>query len=67
MSSPMHCPGHEQFKNLKSFICKCPNCGQEKEVFSDEFDKRHLCKGCGHEIDPGKCAVAGGGSDPSPR
>jgi len=67
MSSPMHCPGHEQFKNLKSLICKCPNCGQEKEVFSDEFDKKHLCKGCGHEIDPGKCAVAGGGSDPSPR
>ena len=67
MSSPMHCLGHEQFKNLKSFICKCPNCGQEKEVFSDEFDKKHLCKGCGHEIDPGKCAVAGGGSDPSPR
>ena len=67
MSSPMHCPGREQFKNLKSFICKCPNCGQEKEVFSDEFDKKHLCKGCGHEIDPGKCAVAGGGSDPSPR
>ena len=67
MNSPMHCPGHEQFKNLKSFICKCPDCGHEEEVFSDEFDKKHLCKGCGHEIDPGKCAVAGGGSDPSPR
>ena len=45
MTNPMHCPGHEQFKNLKSFTCKCPNCGKEKEIFSDEFDKKHVCKG----------------------
>ena len=36
MSTPQHCPGYEQFKNLKSFTCKCPGCSQEVEIFSDE-------------------------------
>ena len=27
MTTPQHCPGYEQFKHLKSFVCKCPNCG----------------------------------------
>ena len=45
MSTPQHCPGYENFKNLKSFICKCPDCGESKEIFSDEFDKTHpLCE-----------------------
>ena len=38
MTTPQHCPGFEAFRNLKSFQCKCPQCGASKEVFSDEFD-----------------------------
>ena len=51
MSTPQHCPGFHDFKHLKSFNCKCPECGQEKEIFSDEFDRAHVCDGCGKEID----------------
>ncbi len=43
MTTPQHCPDFEQFKNLKSFTCKCPKCGESKEIFSDEFDKKHTC------------------------
>jgi len=43
MTTPRHCPGFEQFKSLKAFTCKCPNCGKEKEIFSDEFDRKHMC------------------------
>lgn len=57
MSMPKHCPGFNELKNLKSFICKCPNCGREKEIFSDEFNRTHTCKGCGQEIDFNKCKV----------
>ena len=57
MTTPRHCPGFEDLKNLKAFICKCPNCGKEKEIFSDEFDKRHVCSGCGQEIDFTKCSI----------
>ena len=55
MTTPKHCPGWEQFKNLKVFSCKCPNCGKEKEIFSDEFDKTHICSECGKEIDFTQC------------
>ena len=55
MSTPQHCPGFESFKNLQTVICKCPECGKEKEIFSDEFDKTHVCKGCGKPIDFEKC------------
>ena len=55
MSTPQHCPGFEQLKHLKSFVCKCPSCGREKEIFSDEFEKTHLCGGCGKEIDFSQC------------
>jgi uncharacterized protein (DUF983 family) len=67
MSTPRHCPGFEQFKSLKAFACKCPNCGQEKEIFSDEFDRKHVCAGCGKEIDFTKCTIerAGGAATPS--
>jgi len=58
MTTPKHCPGFEEFKELKSFICKCPNCGAEKEIFSDEFDKPHICKKCGGKIDFSKCRLA---------
>ena len=67
MSTPKHCPGFEQFKGLKSFTCKCPNCAKEVEIFSDEFDKKHTCRGCHQEIDFTKCTLAGGASDTSPR
>jgi len=58
MSTPQHCPGFEQLKNLKSFNCKCPECGKEKEIFSDEFDRKHHCDGCKKEIDFNLCTVA---------
>jgi ribosomal protein S27E len=51
MTTLKHCPGFPDFKQLRSFDIKCPNCGQEKEVFSDEFDRKHTCSGCGKEID----------------
>lgn len=60
MSTPKHCPGFEQFKNLQSFICKCPECSQEVEIFSDEFDKSHTCKECGKEIDFSQCSLDAG-------
>ncbi len=59
-TTPQHCPGYEQFKSLKSFICKCPSCGESKEIFSDEFDKTHRCSGCGEEIDFTQCTLEGG-------
>ena len=61
MTTPRHCPGFEDLKNLKAFTCKCPNCGKEKEIFSDEFDKRHVCSGCGQEIDFTRCSIEGSG------
>lgn len=57
MTTPQHCPGFNDMKNLKSFICKCPNCGKEKEIFSDEFNRTHICSGCKHEIDFSKCKL----------
>lgn len=67
MTTPQHCPGFENFKNLTSFYCKCPNCSQEVEIFSDEFDKQHLCKGCHHEIDFTRCNLYATGKDETPR
>lgn len=57
MSTPKHCPGYEQFKHLASFKCKCPACGKEVEIFSDEFDKAHTCKDCGGSIDFSQCTL----------
>ena len=61
MFTPQHCPGYNQFKNLKAFTCKCPECGKVKEIFSDEFDREHVCGGCGKKIDFSKCALVGEG------
>jgi len=58
-TTPQHCPGFQNFRNLKSFICKCPECGQEKEFFSDEFDKSHKCVDCGKDIDFTQCTLEG--------
>jgi len=60
-TTPQHCPGFTQFKDLESFICKCPNCGAEKEIFSDEFDRSHHCSECGNEIDFTQCTLDGSG------
>ncbi|MCP4717831.1 MAG: hypothetical protein GY860_00100 [Desulfobacteraceae bacterium] len=60
MSTPQHCPGFENFKNLKSFTCKCSKCGEPKEIFSDEFEKTHKCSKCGEEIDFTSCNYEAG-------
>jgi len=57
MTTPQHCPGFNDIKNLKSFICKCPNCGKEKEIFSDEFNRSHICSECSKEIDFTQCTL----------
>ncbi|MBW2366507.1 MAG: hypothetical protein JRH15_01340 [Deltaproteobacteria bacterium] len=65
-TTPQHCPGYTNFRNLKSFSCACPSCGEEKEIFSDEFDREHLCAGCGKPIDFTQCKLTGeaGGTAP---
>jgi len=60
MTTPLHCPGLQDLKNLKSFVCKCPNCGKEKEIFSDEFNREHICSGCHQPIDFTKCSIESG-------
>ena len=60
MTTPQHCPGFQDLKNLKSFVCNCPNCGKEKEIFSDEFNREHVCPGCGEKIDFTKCSLESG-------
>ncbi|MFP4214105.1 MAG: hypothetical protein ACLFRL_08350 [Desulfohalobiaceae bacterium] len=60
-SSPQHCPGFEQFKHLSTFSCNCPKCGEEKEIFSDEFDKAHTCDKCGEPLDFTECSLEGAG------
>ncbi len=67
MTTPLHCPGFEQFRNLESFSCRCPECGKEKEIFSDEFDRKHVCKGCGREIDFTRCSIEASGAAHGPR
>jgi len=67
VSTPQHCPGYNDFKNLKVVICKCSKCGKEKEIFSDEFDKAHTCSGCNEPIDFTNCAIEGEGKSISPR
>ncbi len=66
-STPQHCPGYADFKNLKALVCKCTKCGQEKEIFSDEFDRPHACSACGEAINFAECEVAGEGKSVSPR
>lgn len=67
MTTPRHCPGFEQLKELKSFTCKCPNCGKENEIFSDEFDKERHCTGCGEKIDFTQCKLEGAADTEGPR
>lgn len=60
MTTPQHCPGFEQHKNLQSFKCKCPGCDTEIEIFSDEFDKEHKCPGCKEPVDFTQCTLDAG-------
>ena len=41
----MKCPGQD-FRNLRVSLHKCPNCGHEVEIFSDEA--RIKCPQCGN-------------------
>lgn len=67
MSTPTHCPGFQGLRNLSSFVCKCPECGKEKEIFSDEFNRPHTCSGCGKPIDFTRCSIDAAAGDKSPR
>jgi hypothetical protein len=64
-STPQHCPGFDSLKSLKSFICRCNQCGEAKEIFSDEFNRPHTCGKCGTVIDFSQCTLDGqaGSSD----
>ncbi len=56
--SNQHCPGFESNKTLQEIKVKCPKCGQEKELFSDELSKQVTCSGCGATYDPAANKVA---------
>ncbi len=66
-SNPRHCPGFQELQSLSSFVCKCPGCGKEKEIFSDEFDKPHVCAGCNQPIDFTQCSLEGSAMRSDPR
>ena len=51
--SDQHCPGFESNKSLSEINLKCPDCGKEFEIFSDEADKKVKCPACGSLVDPG--------------
>lgn len=57
MSTPRKCPNFYKFHDIDGFVCNCPYCGKEKEIFADEFDEEHLCSGCGKKIDFTKCSI----------
>jgi rRNA maturation endonuclease Nob1 len=59
MSASEHCPGYTPLKNLKAYMCKCQNCGQEKEIFSDEMDRPQFCAACGTQLDMSACQLNG--------
>ena len=41
------CPGQD-LRNLRVSLHKCPNCGAEVEIFSDEM--RVKCQKCGERV-----------------
>lgn len=41
------CPGQD-FRNLRVELYKCPNCGAEVEIFSDEVKVK--CPKCGKNV-----------------
>jgi hypothetical protein len=66
-STPQHCPGFEALRRLSSFVCSCPECGTEKEIFSDEFEKTHVCPKCKKVIDFSQCNPDSSAGENSPR
>jgi ribosomal protein S27E len=44
--SDQHCPGFESNKSLAAVKVKCPECGKEQEIFSDEVGKQVKCDSC---------------------
>lgn len=66
-TTPQHCPGFDDLRQLSSFTCRCPECGTEKEIFSDEFNRTHRCPGCGKNIDFTKCSIEASGQRKEPR
>jgi ribosomal protein S27E len=52
-----HCPGFESNKTLNEVKVKCPECGKEWDIFSDEVDKKTKCAACGAVVDPKTCRV----------
>lgn len=55
--SDQHCPGFEHNKSLSEVVLKCPDCGTEQAVFSDELAHRINCNDCGRVIDPAQHKV----------
>jgi len=47
-----HCPGFESNKALSERVLKCPECGKEWGIFSDEVDKMAKCPSCAASVDP---------------
>ena len=43
----MKCPGQDM-RNLRVSLHKCPNCGAEVEIFSDELKVK--CHKCGENV-----------------
>jgi len=66
-TTPQHCPGFQDFKNLSAFECRCPECNAVNEIFSDEFDRPRTCSSCGKPIDFTQCTLEGTGGQSSPR
>jgi len=42
------CPGSMSFTQPKIELVRCPNCGDDAEVWSDEADGK--CAKCGHTV-----------------
>lgn len=47
MMGPEHCPGYVG-KEVKIELHKCPKCGYEVEIFTDEVKRK--CPKCGTEV-----------------
>lgn len=47
-----HCPGFESNKTLSEVKIKCPECGKEWSIFSDELEKTAKCSACKASFDP---------------
>jgi len=52
-----HCPGFEANKSLNEVKIRCPQCGKEWEIFSDEVEKNQTCSACNTAVDPKSCQV----------